>query len=323
MEPILELRNVCKSFGPHRVLDGVSLSIPHGSFFALLGPSGCGKTTTLRLTAGFEVPSSGEIYLHGQSVEGRKPYERKVSTVFQNFALFPHLTVWQNIDFGLRHQGVSGSDRRIREVLELVQLRGKEKHYPSQISGGEKQRTALARSLVLEPDVLLLDEPLSSLDPGLRKQVRNDIKALQRRVGIAFLMVTHDQEEALSVADQIAVMHEGRIQQIGTPRDIYLKPQTRFVANFLGSVNWMNGVGVRPEATRVSRNLSEAGARSVPATVAHTIFLGGVVQVHAQLASGEAIVASVPRQEDSYQPGESVLICWHPSEEITFPDNPV
>ncbi len=323
MEPILELRNVCKSFGPHRVLDGVSLSIPRGSFFALLGPSGCGKTTTLRLTAGFEAPCSGEIYLHGESVEGRKPYERKVSTVFQNLALFPHLTVWQNIEFGLRHQGVSDRDRRIREVLELVQLRGKEKHYPSQISGGEKQRTALARSLVLEPDVLLLDEPLSSLDPGLRKQVRNDIKALQRRVGIAFLMVTHDQEEALSVADQIAVMHEGRIQQIGTPREIYLKPRTRFVANFLGSVNWMNGVGVRPEATRISRDPADSAVRSVPATVAHTIFLGGVVQVHAQLAGGETIVASVPRQEDSYQAGESVFVSWHPSEEITFPDNPV
>jgi ABC-type Fe3+/spermidine/putrescine transport system ATPase subunit len=323
VETILELRNVCKSFGPQRVLDGVSLSIPRGSFFALLGPSGCGKTTTLRLTAGFEKPCSGEIYLHGQSVAGRKPYERKVSTVFQNFALFPHLTVWQNIEFGLRHQGVSDRDRRIREVLELVQLRGKEKHYPSQISGGEKQRTALARSLVLEPDVLLLDEPLSSLDPGLRKQVRNDIKALQRRVGIAFLMVTHDQEEALSVADQIAVMHEGRIQQIGTPREVYLKPRTHFVANFLGSVNWMNGVGVRPEATRISRHASDAAEHSVPATVAHSVFLGGVVQVHARLGGGETIVATVPRQEDSYQPGEPVFVSWHPSEEIIFPDNPV
>jgi len=323
VDPILEFRDVCKSFGPHRVLDGINLSIPRGSFFALLGPSGCGKTTTLRLTAGFETPCSGEIYLQGKSVEGRRPYERKVSTVFQNFALFPHLTVWQNVEFGLRHQGVADRDRRIREVLELVQLRGKEKHYPSRISGGEKQRAALARSLVLEPDVLLLDEPLSSLDPGLRKQVRNDIKALQRRVGIAFLMVTHDQEEALSLADQIAVMHEGRVQQIGTPREIYLKPQTRFVANFLGSVNWMNGVGVRPEATRISRGTTDAGERSAPATVAHSIFLGGVVQVHARLAGGETVVATIPRQEDSYQPGESVLVSWHPSEEITFPDHSV
>jgi ABC-type Fe3+/spermidine/putrescine transport system ATPase subunit len=323
MDSILELRDVGKSFGEHRVLDGVCLSVPKGSFFALLGPSGCGKTTTLRLVAGFEQPCSGEIFLHGEPVSHRKPYQRKVSTVFQNFALFPHLTVWQNIEFGLRQQGIGDRERRIREALELVQLRGKEAHYPAQISGGEKQRTALARSLVLEPDVLLLDEPLSSLDPGLRKQVRNDLKALQRRVGIAFLMVTHDQEEALSVSDQIAVMHEGRIQQVGTPREIYLEPRTRFVANFLGSVNWMNGVGVRPEATRISRQPLDSSARCLPATVAHTVFLGGTVQIHARLDGGEIVMASVARQDDSFQTGEAIFISWRTAEEISFPDDPV
>jgi ABC-type Fe3+/spermidine/putrescine transport system ATPase subunit len=320
MEPILELRGVSKEYSGHAVLDGVSLAVPQGSFFALLGPSGCGKTTTLRLTAGFEAPTAGEIYLHGQPMNGRRPYERKVSTVFQNFALFPHLTVWQNIEFGLRHQKIPGREKRIAAALDLVQLRGKESHYPAQISGGEKQRTALARSLVLEPDVLLLDEPLSSLDPGLRKLLRNELKALQRRVGIAFLMVTHDQEEALSVSDQIAVMHRGNIRQVGSPEEIYLRPSSRFVANFVGSVNWINGVGVRPEATRISRQPPPAGAPSLPATVVHALFLGSSIQVQARLASGATVTASLPRQPDSFQPGEAVMVSWNPAEELRLPE---
>jgi ABC-type Fe3+/spermidine/putrescine transport system ATPase subunit len=320
MEPILELRGVSKEYAGHPVLDNVSLAVPPGSFFALLGPSGCGKTTTLRLTAGFEAPTAGEIYLHGQPMNGRKPYERKVSTVFQNFALFPHLTVWQNIEFGLRHQKIPDRERRIRDALDLVQLRGKESHYPAQISGGEKQRTALARSLVLEPDVLLLDEPLSSLDPALRKMLRNELKSLQRRVGIAFLMVTHDQEEALSVSDQIAVMHRGRVRQIATPEEIYLRPNSRFVANFVGSVNWINGVGVRPEATRISREAGRPGSASVPATVTQALFLGSSVQIHARLAAGGVVTVSVPRHEHCFEIGDTVFVSWNPADELRLPE---
>jgi ABC-type Fe3+/spermidine/putrescine transport system ATPase subunit len=323
MEPILELRGVSKEYSGQAVLDGVSLSVPPGSFFALLGPSGCGKTTTLRLTAGFESPTAGEIFLHGKPMNGRRPYERKVSTVFQNFALFPHLTVRQNIEFGLRHQKIPDRDKRIAQALELVQLRGKESHYPAQISGGEKQRTALARSLVLEPDVLLLDEPLSSLDPGLRKMLRNELKALQRRVGIAFLMVTHDQEEALSVSDQIAVMHKGRIRQVGSPETIYLRPNSRFVADFVGTVNWIDGAGVRPEATRVSRQpVREGRVPSRQATVVQVLFLGGNVEIHARLEDGAMVTASLRRQQNGFQPGDTVIVSWDPGDALQLPEEP-
>ena len=221
----------------------------------MLGPSGCGKTTTLRLIAGFEEPTSGDIHLGGQRINELKPYQRNVSTVFQSYALFPHLTAVGNVEFGLRRRSTASAEiaRRVRDVFELVQLQGKQNHLPSQLSGGEKQRVALARSLVLEPDVLLLDEPLSALDPVLRKQVRAELRALQRRVGITFVFVTHDQEEALAVSDQIAVLNAGRLEQVGTPEDLYLRPRTRFVAGFLGAFNWFRGIAMRPEATRISR----------------------------------------------------------------------
>src|ERR1700693_555993 len=222
MELVLELREVSKHYATHRAVHAISLSLARGEFFSLLGPSGCGKTTTLRLIAGFEEPTSGQIRLNGASINHLKPYERNVSTVFQNYALFPHLTVQQNVEFGLRRRAENHIDQRVRQVLELVQLTGKESRYPSQLSGGERQRVALARSLVLEPDVLLLDEPLSALDPNLRKQVRAELKAIQRRVGITFLFVTHDQEEALSLSDRLGVMNQGRLEQVGTPEEIYL-----------------------------------------------------------------------------------------------------
>src|SRR5690349_798603 len=217
MPAVLELRDVSKHYPAHRAVNQISLDIARGEFFSLLGPSGCGKTTTLRLVAGFEEPSTGDILLNGSSIRHLKPYQRNVSTVFQNYALFPHLTVQQNVEFGLRRRSENHVDKRVREVLELVQLTGKESRSPAQISGGERQRVALARSLVLAPDVLLLDEPLSALDPNLRKQVRAELKSLQRSVGITFLFVTHDQEEALSMSDRIAVMNAGELEQVGTP----------------------------------------------------------------------------------------------------------
>jgi spermidine/putrescine transport system ATP-binding protein len=316
-QSVLELRNVSKHYPTHRAVNGVSLDIAPGEFFSLLGPSGCGKTTTLRLIAGFEEPTEGEIRLKGASIQHLKPFERNVSTVFQNYALFPHMTVAENVAFGLRRRAENHIDQRVRDVLELVRLAGKETRYPSQISGGERQRVALARSLVLEPDVLLLDEPLSALDPNLRKQVRAELKSLQRRVGITFLFVTHDQEEALSMSDRIAVMNGGVLEQVGTPEDIYLRPSTRFVASFLGTINWIDGLGVRPEATRISHDMPHAAA-SRQATVVQSTFLGNCLHIEARLQDGQPVIAEVTRLNGTFTPGEAVHVWWRPTDELTF-----
>ncbi|MFB3776873.1 MAG: ABC transporter ATP-binding protein [Bryobacteraceae bacterium] len=322
MQPVLELRDLAKHYTDHTALEGISLEIPWGSFYSLLGPSGCGKTTTLRLVAGFEQPTRGEVRLNGQSINHLRPYERNVSTVFQNYALFPHLTVEENVRFGLKRRGATDADRRAREAIAMVQLAGKEKRYPSEISGGERQRVALARSLVLEPEVLLLDEPLAALDPALRKQMRGELKELQRRIGITFLFVTHDQEEALTLSDKIAVMRQGRIEQTGTPEEIYLHPRTRFVAGFLGAVNWIDGAGIRPEATRLTRAAPPAGARTCPAVVAGSVFLGNLFQVEVHLASGGSVVAEVPRPDGGFDQGERVQVWWRECDEMRFPQEP-
>lgn len=313
MTPVLELNEVSKQFPTHRAVDRVSLQLQRGEFFALLGPSGCGKTTTLRMVAGFETPTSGEIRLNGASIQHLKPYQRNVSTVFQNYALFPHLTVQQNIEFGLRRGKLPGIARKVLDVLDLVQLTGKEARLPAQISGGERQRVALARSLVLAPDVLLLDEPLSALDPNLRKQLRSELKSLQRRVGIAFLFVTHDQEEALSLSDRMGVMHAGVLEQVGSPRELYLQPKTRFVAGFLGNINWLGPVGVRPEAVRINPGLPGN------ATIVGSTFLGNCVQVEATLDDGSRIMAETSRLNGSYAPGERANFAWSPADELTLP----
>ena len=318
MPSILELRNLAKHYSGQRAVDGITLSIESGSFFSLLGPSGCGKTTTLRLIGGFEEPTAGEVVLKGETVNGRKPYERNVSTVFQSYALFPHLTARENVEFGLKRRRAKDIARRVNEILTLVSLDGKESRRPSQLSGGERQRVALARSLVLAPDVLLLDEPLAALDPKLRQQMRLELKAMQRRVGITFLLVTHDQQEALSLSDQIAVMNAGRIEQVGSPEEIYLRPRTKFVAGFLGEVNWINGVGIRPEATRVGRSLEMSRFGCHSAVVTGTVFLGDCVQVLARLSTGEQAIARVPRECGSFQVGESVHIYWDPRDEMKF-----
>src|SRR5258708_17652533 len=217
MESVIELRDISKHYPTHHAVNGVTLNVARGEFFSLLGPSGCGKTTTLRMIAGFEDPTSGEIRLNGDAIQDLEPYQRNVSTVFQNYALFPHLTVQQNVEFGLRRKGEDDIGRRVREVLELVQLSGKETRRPTEISGGERQRVALARSLVLAPDVLLLADPLSALDPNLTKQARAELKNIQRRVRITFLFVTHDQEEALSLSDRLGGMHARVPQQLVNP----------------------------------------------------------------------------------------------------------
>ena len=244
----VRLKNVIKEFpagGGHKVVavDNVNLDFEQGEFFALLGPSGCGKTTTLRMIAGFEQPTSGAILIRDEPMEHVPPFHRPVNTVFQDYALFPHMTVLQNVMFGLKMEGLSGtaSQQRAHEVLELVQLPGVANRRPSQLSGGQQQRVALARALVKRPAVLLLDEPLGALDLKLRKQMQYELKSMQQQVGITFIYVTHDQEEAMTMADRIAVMSEGQVLQVGAPREIYEQPQTRFVADFIGETNFISG----------------------------------------------------------------------------------
>lgn len=320
MGDLVELVRLSKDFPDHRALDDLSLSIGEGEFFSLLGPSGCGKTTTLRLIAGFEQPTSGDILLRGERINSKRPYERNVSTVFQSYALFPHLSARDNIGFGLRYQKTPPAEaaRRVAEVVELLDLGAKLHRRPAELSGGEKQRVALARSLVVRPDVLLLDEPLSALDPNLRKQVRGELRELQRRVGITFIFITHDQEEALSVSDRIALLHRGRLEQVGSPRELYLRPKSRFAAGFLGPVNWVNGIGIRPEATRLSHAAADRAA-ALPATVVDSMFLGNCLHVETRLESGESVTAEVSRFDGTFHPGERVHVWWEKRDELELP----
>lgn len=313
---VLEVEGAVKVFPGHRAVDGVTFSVEPGQLFALVGPSGCGKTTTLRMIAGFETPDEGEIRLRGEPITRLPPYARRVNTVFQNYALFPHLTVRGNVEFGLRRErrrsGAALDMRaRVDAVLNMVRMAEKADRRPEQLSGGEKQRVALARSLVLEPDVLLLDEPLSALDPNLRKQVRGELKALQRRTGVAFLMVTHDQEEALSMADRVAVMNAGRLEQTGSPRELYERPRTRFVAGFLGPVNWVDGVGVRPEAVRLA---GEGDGRE--GLVRSAAYLGNRVMVEVELNDGERVVSEVRAGDCMCAAGDRVRVSWRAADEI-------
>ena len=318
MSEVLVLKKLSKTYGSQLAVDNISLSVLPGEFFSLVGPSGCGKTTTLRLIGGFEESTSGDIFLDDQPLAHLPPYRRDVSTVFQSYALFPHLTVAKNIAFGLqRRPNLSAGTIRekVREALSLVRLEGKEDRYPHQLSGGERQRVALARSLVLEPKLLLLDEPLSALDPKLRKQMRAELKALQRRIGIAFLFVTHDQEEALSLSDRMAVMQNGRIAAIGTPRDLYRRPESSFVAEFLGLVNWVNGAALRPESIRVSREHPGEHLQSLPGVVEGTTFLGNCVHLRATLPGGSECTAEL-QDECTFEPGEWVHLWWSPSDQL-------
>jgi spermidine/putrescine transport system ATP-binding protein len=249
----VRLEGVTKRFDDVTAVDNVSLEIERGSFFALLGPSGCGKTTTLRMIGGFEEPTEGTIYLGDEPVSGRPPYKRDVNTVFQSYALFPHLSIFENVAFGLRRRGIRGNEvrGRVTDILRLVGLSGLEKRKPRQLSGGQQQRVALARALVNKPRVLLLDEPLGALDLKLRKQMQLELKAIQHDVGITFIHVTHDQEEAMTMADGIAIMNNGRIEQLGNPSELYERPQTAFVASFLGISNLLLGAVAGPESVRL------------------------------------------------------------------------
>lgn len=239
MKPMVEITNVNKFYGENHVVKGLNLEIHEGEFLTMLGPSGCGKTTTLRMIAGFESPTNGSIKVQGTNVEDKEPFERDVNTVFQSYALFPHKNIYDNIAFGLKMKKVSKEEikTRVEEMLTMVQLEGFDKRFPSQLSGGQKQRVAIARALINRPKVLLLDEPLGALDLKLRKQMQLELKRLQKKLGITFVYVTHDQEEALTMSDRIAVMNGGILEQLSTPNEIYEKPVSKFVADFIGESN--------------------------------------------------------------------------------------
>jgi spermidine/putrescine transport system ATP-binding protein len=251
----LILTRITKEYGDFKAVDDLSLTIPKGSFFALLGPSGCGKTTTLRMIAGLEEPTVGSIHLGETDITTTKPYQRPINTVFQNYALFPHLTIFENIAFGLRRRGIKDVDAEVNKVLNLVELPHLAGRKPTQLSGGQQQRIALARAIVNRPALLLLDEPLGALDLKLRRQMQIELKWIQKEVGLTFVHVTHDQEEAMTMADTIAVMNEGKIEQMGTPADLYDDPETAFVANFLGQSNLIKGTIVGNDGDSIIADL--------------------------------------------------------------------
>ena len=273
--PAVEMHGISKRFGDVVAVDNIDLQIGDGEFFALLGPSGCGKTTTLRMIAGLDIPSEGRLAIFGEEVATWPPDRRPVNTVFQAYALFPHMTVAQNIAFGLQMRGIRGTDadRQVAEATALVRLEGMEQRRPSQLSGGQQQRVALARALVNHPKVLLLDEPLGALDLKLRQQMQTELKALQREVGITFIFVTHDQEEALAMSDRVGVMSEGRLLQVGTPAQVYEHPANRFVADFIGRTNLLEGVVESSSAVR--------------------LHAGAVVTAVHDLAAGSSVALSV------------------------------
>ena len=335
----VELRKVFKVFNGETAVRGVDLNIRQGEFFSILGPSGCGKTTTLRLIAGFETPSAGELMIRGQSMTNTPAYRRPVNTVFQSYALFGHMNVWDNIAFGLRIKklGKAEIEERVREVLQLVKMESFANRFPGQMSGGQQQRVALARALVNRPAVLLLDEPLGALDLKLRKQMQLELSNLHQELGLTFVMVTHDQEEAMSLSDRIAVMHEGRIEQIGSPEEIYECPQTAFVADFIGDTNLFSGtvesidrstltvrtsanlkivvqqsdmwsgvtgdsvvVSVRPEKVYLNLYQPEVSVNCFEGRLKNTMYMGTHVHYVVELTSGDKITVRQPNTGGSF-----------------------
>ncbi len=340
----VRLEELTKSYGGVSAVEGIDLDMPPGEFFTMVGPSGCGKTTTLRMIAGFERPTSGRILLDGVDVAQTPPHRRNVNTVFQSYALFPHLNVADNVAFGLKYRKTTKEERRrqVAEVLELVQLTGFEGRKPGQLSGGQQQRVALARALVLRPQVLLLDEPLGALDARLRKDLQVELKALQSEVGVTFVFVTHDQEEALTMSDRIAVMNDGHIEQAGPPQAVYDEPETLFVADFLGVSNLIAAQArgtegdccvlrvaertlyaeqgatgargdvkamIRPERVRIEPPGGD-GDNRLPGLIEHAVFLGGFRELRVRILGGSLIKAIVPNDGTpfGYEEGESLML---------------
>ena len=331
--PDVRLVEIRKAYGDVVAVDGVDLSVARGEFFTLLGPSGSGKTTTLRLIAGFERPDAGRIELRGVDVASKPPYERPVNTVFQDYALFPHLTVEQNIAYGLKVKRVRPAERRRRaaEALELVRLGGLQSRKPSQLSGGQRQRVALARAIVNRPQVLLLDEPLGALDLKLRQEMQIELKRIQQEVGITFVYVTHDQEEALTMSDRLAVFNNGRIEQLGGPAEVYEHPETEFVAGFVGVSNVLERIlngqpsrfTVRPEKIHIleERQAAESGAHSETGRIRDVVYVGMVTRYAVELDEGGELMVIRQNLEttsgDALEArGRRVRLAWRP--EHTF-----
>jgi ABC-type Fe3+/spermidine/putrescine transport system ATPase subunit len=312
----VELRGITKRFEDVVAVDALDLAVNRGEFLSLLGPSGCGKTTTLRLIAGFERPDEGELLIGGVDVAKLPPYRRDVNTVFQSYALFPHLNVVQNVAYGLRQRGLRKAAResQAREILKLVRLPQVAERKPRQLSGGQQQRVALARALVMKPRVLLLDEPLGALDLKVRKELQLELKQIQREVGITFVYVTHDQEEALALSDRVAVMNEGRIEQLAAPREIYDAPATPFVADFIGDTNFIKQGGetlaVRPERIEISRN----GGTGLRGEVVTAMVIGPAMQCLIRTDDGQEVLVRQQRtgkeQVDAPREGERVVLTW-------------
>ncbi len=353
----VRLEGVVKRYGATVALAGVSLEIREGELFTLLGPSGCGKTTTLRILAGFVEPDEGEVYFDDVSVRGVPPAERGVGIVFQNYALWPHMTVFDNVAYGLRLRKLPPAEvrRRVRDALEQVGLVGMEDRTPGQLSGGQQQRVAVARALVLNPRLLLLDEPLSNLDAKVRARLRSEIRKLQQDLGITTVYVTHDQEEAMVLSDRIAVMRDGRVAQVGSPVDLYERPADLFVADFVGTNNLLPGtvahlqdgwaevqtpagpmrgraagplqpgqgavLAIRPEAVQISDG--GAGGVSVPGKVALAQYLGSLVRYEVEVAGGRVLLVDVPNPKGtpSLRPGQSVRVTFDPSAALVFPED--
>lgn len=345
----LELKKICKSFGQENaVLTGIDLVVPQGEFLTLLGPSGCGKTTTLRIIAGLESPDQGEVFLNGENVTNYPPNKRNVNTVFQNYALFPHMTVGDNVGYGLKLQKVPKHEirKRVSEMLELVQLSGFEKRRPDQLSGGQKQRVAIARALINNPQILLLDEPLGALDLQLRRAMQHELKHLQKKLGITFIYITHDQEEAINMSDRIAVMKDGRFEQIGTSDEVYHHPKTSYVATFVGNANILKGKvkectdnqaavefpgGVAriaseeriPAGERVtiavrSENIDirPVSEDTLSGVVKEKTFAGGQLRIQIELPNGTLLVATRYGIDASVEEGEKVGVYFSPEQAV-------
>jgi putative spermidine/putrescine transport system ATP-binding protein len=339
----VSVEGIRKTYGDVVAVDGVDVHVGAGEFFTLLGPSGSGKTTTLRIIAGFEQPDTGHVHLGGEDITSRPPYARDVNTVFQDYALFPHMTVAENVGYGLRVKGVPRAERKrkVDDVLRMVRLEGYGGRKPIQLSGGQRQRVALARSIVNEPKVLLLDEPLGALDLKLRQEMQVFLKSLQRELGMTFLYVTHDQEEALTMSDHVAVFNDGRIEQIGSPTDVYERPTTEFVAGFVGTSNILERGGrrfsVRPE--RIGLNGSGVGstgpsnsggpdfsgaeAGAEPATVSDVVFVGAFRRILVTTDGGDRLTVVRPNDGTTVAPGTRVHLSWRDEDAYEIqPPNP-
>ena len=322
-ESILQLRQIRKSFDNTEVLKGIDLEVAQGEFITLLGASGCGKTTTLRIIAGLELPDAGQVILEGQDITNREPNKRDVNTVFQNYALFPHMNVSDNVGYGLKIRKVPKAEieRKVEQALRLVQLEEYGKRMPDQLSGGQKQRIAIARAVINEPKVLLLDEPLGALDLKLRRQMQLELKRLQKRLGITFIYITHDQEEAINMSDRIGVMHEGVLEQLGTPNEVYYQPQTSYVADFVGNANILHKNGETFAIRSENILMNGEAVCTQEAVVVEKSFAGGQLRILFGLPDGQTITASRYGIDNDLQPGQKVKIGWDAKDAVKVIDN--